>query len=229
VATIAATRPDALDGPIEHVGPVLGAVLLVLRATINRLNRWLMVPALRHGFGPWLATPIGGYILLLESRGRRTGLLRQAPLSYRIADGSIWVIAGFGPATLWYRNLVADPAVRVRLPGRELRCRASTETDPAVRRRMAPALVRSTGIPGLLIGCNPWTTPDERILAQLEGVPLIRLDPVDGPIRAGPDDPGGRAWLWRQGALALVAWAMSRLMRTARSGMLRVTSAQRAG
>ncbi len=30
------------------------------------------------------------------------------------------------------------------------------------------------------------------------GVPLIRLAPVEGPIAAGPDDPGGQAWIWRQ-------------------------------
>jgi len=139
-------------------------------------------------------------------------LPRLAPLSYRIADGSIWVLAGFGPTTQWYRNLLANPVVEVRLPGRDVRCRATSVTDLTQRRRIAPALVRSTGIPGLLIGCNPWTAPDERILEQLDGVPLIRLDPLDGPIEPGPDDPGGRAWMWRQGSLAALVLLIARLV-----------------
>ena len=203
-----------LDGPVAHVGPVLATVLLLLRGSINRLNR-LMVPALNIGLGPWLATPMGGYLLVLRTRGHRTGLRRDAPLSYRIADGSIWILAGFGPATHWYRNLLADPEVEVRLPGRDLRCRASEVRDPAVRRRIAPDLVRATGIPGLLIGCNPWTAGEDRILAQLEGVPLIRLDPETGPLAPGPDDPGGRAWIWRQGLVAGIVFGLARLFRRA--------------
>jgi deazaflavin-dependent oxidoreductase (nitroreductase family) len=238
VTSIAAARPGAgpqgrgarfpglgagVDGPVAHVGPVLATVMLVLRATINRLNRGLIVPALRRGFGPWLATPAGGYLLLLGTRGRRSGLPRLAPLSYRVADGSIWVLAGFGPATQWYRNLLANPVVEVRLPGRDVRCRATSVLDATQRRRIAPALVRSTGLPGLLIGCNPWTALDERILEQLEGVPLIRLDPVDGPIEPGPDDPGGRAWVWRQGSLAALVLLIARVIRRSRPAPQRVS------
>jgi deazaflavin-dependent oxidoreductase (nitroreductase family) len=207
-----------IAGPAARVGPILGAVLLGLRATINRLNRWLMVPTLAAGLGQWLGTPIGGYLLLLRTRGRRTGLVREAPLSYLVADGAVWVLAGFGRATNWYRNLLVEPEVDVQLPGRRVRCRAEEVEDPAVRLRMAPRLVRASGIPGSLIGCNPWTAPAERILEQLDGVPLIRLRPVDGPISAGPDDPGGRGWLWRQSVVAAAAFAILRLLRPRRSG-----------
>lgn len=165
------------------------------------LNRWFMVPALRLGLGAWLGTPVGGYILLLGVRGRRSGRWRTTPLSYLVLDGSVWVLAGFGRRTAWYRNLVADPEVEVWLPGRWLRCRAS-EADDETRARIVPSLVRATGLPGLLIGCNPWTASDERILELLDGVPLVRLSPTTGPLAAGPDDPGGHAWLWRQAAVA---------------------------
>jgi len=208
----APTVLPSLAGPVAHVGPVLAAVLLVLRGTINRLNRWLMVPALGAGLGRWVATPVGGYLLLLRTRGRTSGLVREAPLSYLIADGSIWVLAGFGAATNWYRNLLADPAAEVTLPTRRLRCRAEDVAEPEVRRHIAPRLVRATGIPGALIGCNPWTAADDVVLRQLEGVPLIRLSPVGGPVEAGPDDPGGRAWIWRQSVVALAALALVRAL-----------------
>jgi len=82
-----------------------------------------------------------------------------------------------------------------------------------VRRRIAPRLVRAAGIPGTLIGCNPWTAGDDRILEQLEGVPLIRLSCAERPIEAGPDDPGGHAWVWRQALLAAVGFAVLRARR----------------
>jgi deazaflavin-dependent oxidoreductase (nitroreductase family) len=203
--TPASTLPS-LDGPIQAVVPAVNRSLKVL-------NRWFMVPALRLGLGPWIGTPVGGYVLLLRVRGRKSGLVRDVPLSYLVAEGSAWVMAGFGPRTAWFRNLQADPEVDAWLGGRVLRCRAEEVVDPGVRARIAPALTRATGAPGLLVGCNPWTAPDGRILELLAGVPLVRLTPVGGPIAAGPDDPGGHAWIWRQG---LIAGAMVVLLAAAR-------------
>jgi deazaflavin-dependent oxidoreductase (nitroreductase family) len=188
--------PPPLERPLATIVPAVDRGL-------KGLNRWFMVPALRLGLGPWLGTPFGGYILLLRVRGRKSGRWRETPLSYLVTEGSAWVMAGFGPRTEWYRNLVADPAVEAWLPGRTMRCRARVEADPAVRARVAPALTRATGVPGIMVGCNPWTSPDERILEALAGIPLVRLEPEAGPIAAGPDDPGGRAWIWRQAAVTL--------------------------
>ena len=190
---------------------------LVDRA-LKLLNRWLMVPTLRLGLGEWLGTPVGGYMLLLRVRGRRSGLVREIPLSYVVAEGAPWVMAGLGTRTQWYRNLAVDPRVDVRLPGRDLRCRAEEAREPAVRARIMPALTRAAGVPGAMVGCNPWRSPDERILELLAGIPLVRLTPRDGPIDAGPDDPGGRAWIWRQAlALGLTLW----LLRAARRAVSR--------
>ncbi len=175
------------------------------------LNRWFMVPVHRLGLGVWIATPVGGHLLLIRVRGRKTGRIRDIPLSYLIADGFVWVLAGFGVRTQWYRNLVADPEVEVWLPGRVVRCRASEALDPAVRARIIPRLARSIGLPGAMIGCNPWTADDATILALVSWVPLIRLEPVAGPIAAGPDDPGGHAWLWRQ---AIVICITTRALRS---------------
>ena len=188
-------EPQALEGAMAVIVPLTGRALRVL-------NRWFMIPALRLGLGPWIGTPMGGYILLLQVRGRRTGRLRSIPLSYLIADGAIWVMAGFGIQTQWYRNLMARPEVEVRLPGRSVRCEAQVCVDPVIRTTMLPRLTRAAGVPGVLIGCNPWRASDERIVALLAGIPLIRLVPMSGRLAPGPDDPGGRAWIWRQAAVA---------------------------
>lgn len=187
-------------------------------------NRWLMVPFHRAGLAAWLGTPLTGWQCLITSTGRKSGVRRHTPLGYLVADGSVWVLAGYGPATLWYRNLLAEPAVEVLLPGRApLPAHAREILDPAVRARIVPALVRSMALPGGLIGCNPLTATDERILGLTAWVPLIRLEPDGSPLVAGPDDPGGLGWIWRQALLALVtvlvvrSWRSGRRARAARS------------
>lgn len=189
-----------------------------LRRGYDLLNRWFMVPLHRLGLGAWIATPVGGYMLLLEVRGRRTGKARHVPLSYVIADGAIWVLAGYGVRTQWYRNILADPEVVAWLPGRVIPCRASEAREPADRARIIPFLARNIGLPGAMIGGGPRHADDESILSTVSWVPLVRLDPRSGPIAGGPDDPGGRAWIWRQ---LVVAWIAVSAVRGARRWMSR--------
>ena len=163
-----------------------------------KVNRWTAVPLLRAGLGPWIGTPIGGYLLLLRARGRTSGIARETPLSYLVAEGAAWVCAGFGPTTQWYQNILVDPGVEVVLPGRTVACIAEDVRDPEVRRRMIPALVHAIGLPGALGGVDLRQDTDEQILEAYGWVPLIRLRPVGSPLAAGPDDPGGTAWIWRQ-------------------------------
>jgi deazaflavin-dependent oxidoreductase (nitroreductase family) len=59
-------------------------------------------------------------MLLLTTRGRKSGRARTNPLPYFRDGGDLVVIASFGgndrhPA--WYQNLVRDPKVRVRVRG----------------------------------------------------------------------------------------------------------------
>lgn len=190
-------RPDLeLGDPPPGARP--GDPIAPAASFFRVLNRYLMVPATRAGLGAWLSTPVGGAMVLLRIRGRKSGLVRETPLNYVVAEGAIWVLAGFGPRTEWYRNLQADPRVEAILPGRTVTGTVTEVRAPAVRRRMMPAIMRSTAGPSLAAGVNPWrSTPDE-LCAEMAWVPLLRIDPDDGPIAAGPDDPGGTAWMWRQ-------------------------------
>ncbi len=58
---------------------------------------------------------LGPRLLLLEHRGRSSGLVRQVCLEVleRPAPGTFRVISGLGPRSQWYRNLLADPRCRV--------------------------------------------------------------------------------------------------------------------
>jgi deazaflavin-dependent oxidoreductase (nitroreductase family) len=194
-------EPPLADPPAD--GALHGLDPIAHRA-FKALNRYFMIPMHRAGLGAWLGSPIGGCMLLLRVRGRKSGIVRETPLNYLVADGSVWIVAGFGPQTEWYRNLLADPTVEVVLPTRRLTGTAVEVRSPVVRARILPALLRATGLPSFLAGVNPWTATVAQVTDALDFVPLIRIDPADGWLDPGPDDPGGRAWIWRQ-ALVLVA------------------------
>src|SRR3972149_885672 len=96
-------------------GPRLTGLLEPLYRGLGVANRYLALPLLRAGLGPLMSTPLTGSLMILRTRGRKTGLLRETPLGYAILDGSVWCCAGFGAQTHWYRNILADAGVEVVL------------------------------------------------------------------------------------------------------------------
>jgi len=106
----------------------------------NRLVRALYA----LGLGPL----VGRLVLLLTTTGRRTGLRRVTPLQYEEIDGAIYVASSLGQRADWFRNVVANPRVEVRLKWRRFRGICETTTDPKriagfleVRLRRHPKMV----------------------------------------------------------------------------------------
>jgi deazaflavin-dependent oxidoreductase (nitroreductase family) len=52
---------------------------------------------------------VGNFILLLFTRGRRTGKIRTNPLEYRTRNGVIHVFAARGIEADWFKNILANP------------------------------------------------------------------------------------------------------------------------
>jgi deazaflavin-dependent oxidoreductase (nitroreductase family) len=79
-----------------------------------KLLNWVIVPLYKVGVLPLLG--VGRILLLLSTKGRRSGIIRTTPLEYRKKDNRIYIFAGRGWKADWYRNLKADPeAVVVRV------------------------------------------------------------------------------------------------------------------
>jgi deazaflavin-dependent oxidoreductase (nitroreductase family) len=165
------------------------------------LNRWFAVPALRAGLGPLLSTPVAGSLMLLRTTGRTTGLRREVPLGYLIADGAVYCCAGMGSGAAWYRNLCADPRVDVILPTVAISGIAETVTDHAEWERIFPRLIRALGVVGRLTLGDVDAADGARRDALRSTLPLVRIRPTG--LAAGPADPGGRMWVVVQ-ALVLV-------------------------
>jgi deazaflavin-dependent oxidoreductase (nitroreductase family) len=84
----------------------------------------------------------GTITLLLTTTGRRTGEERTTPLIYQPEGDAYLVVASKGGADeppLWYRNLEANPEVKVQVRGDRFTARARTATPeekPTLWRKM---------------------------------------------------------------------------------------------
>ena len=91
-------------------------------------------------------------MVMLTTRGRRSGRPRTTALNYALDDGTVYVMSGFG-RTDWIRNIEADPHVEVALGREHWHGDAHLGTDPEERRRaMRAALVQAAtqGPPGFV-------------------------------------------------------------------------------
>lgn len=82
--------------------------------------------------------------LVLETKGRRSGLPRRLPLARGPVEGdTFWLISAHGRRALWVRNLEADSRVRIRHRGRWLDGEASVEPLDDTRRARFNLYARS--------------------------------------------------------------------------------------
>ncbi len=142
------------------------------------------VPPLFYRLG--IVGPAGKTVLLLVTRGRRTGKPRYTGLNYAEDGGTVYVMSGFGARTDWYRNLVADPRVEVRVGKRRWCAIAETVTDAKMRERGITLLLETSRRQGPPAALRPLLTKIgfdyERELATFDrdapGMPLVALRPA---------------------------------------------------
>lgn len=92
-----------------------------------------------------------GRVLLLETRGRRTGGRRVTAVGFvEEPDGSLLIAAG-SPGTAWARNLASDPRCRVTIAERRSTARAEI-LDQAASERAVVSLILRYGTPAEGLG-----------------------------------------------------------------------------
>jgi deazaflavin-dependent oxidoreductase (nitroreductase family) len=218
----AATGSDAAAGTSTGMPPAaawgsdlaypdwIKPYLPAMHKGFNAANKYASVPALKAGLGRYMSNPLTGYLMILRTRGRKSGEMRDAPLGYTIVGEHVYCVAGFGRQTHWLQNILADPKVEVILPSRAFSGIAEEVTDPDERRRTLAPLLRSMGVVAGMMGLgNPWRDTPEEIARKCEGMPLVRVRATG--IAVGPEDPGGRFWVVTLAAGALVGlWLLGR-------------------
>jgi deazaflavin-dependent oxidoreductase (nitroreductase family) len=123
----------------------------VARAITNRVVNPVVRPLVARGaLGPWW--------VLLETRGRRTGLPRTVPVGNGLRGSTFWIVTEHGHHADYVRNIAADPRVRVKLGGAWRAGMATLQPgdDPyarlrALRRPVNDALLLAVGTEQLVI------------------------------------------------------------------------------
>jgi deazaflavin-dependent oxidoreductase (nitroreductase family) len=79
----------------------------------------------RRGIGPTRM------VLLLTTTGRKSGLPRHTPLQFEEVDGDLYVASARGQDADWFKNILSNPNVHVRLGKQEFDAFAEPVSEPA--------------------------------------------------------------------------------------------------
>jgi deazaflavin-dependent oxidoreductase (nitroreductase family) len=148
-----------------------------LRRRFRAMNR-LMVLLWRLGLGRLMNSwpPVGGRIMLIQHRGRRTGKLYLTPVNFVLLEDGLYSTAGFGEATDWYRNILADPNVQLWLPQGWCAARAEEVSDSPQRVRLLRLVIIASGLAGRLLGVDQRKYSDEALAAMTKDYRLVHFD-----------------------------------------------------
>lgn len=149
-------------------------------------------------------------ILILTTRGRRSGLVRHTAVEYRRHGSQLYVVSAWGQRPDWFRNLTADPRVTVQQGGRRFAASAQVveSSGEALRvmhlfRRTAPfiydaVMARMTDERAR----NVYTLPDVS-----DKLTIVRMDEQPGqPLPLPPLHPD-LVWLWPTAVVAVTVTA----------------------
>lgn len=181
------------------------------RRLFRQINR-VMVPLLRHGFARIAANPLTGYMLVLQTTGRKSQQPRYTPLNYAIDQGNVYCLAGFGATSDWVANLRTNPLVKLRLPDRWVTGSAHEVQDAAVQRRLSVQVARNSGLAIAFDDPTSLWMSDAQLAEHFANRPLIQIAPLGAPVTPGAFDPGGRGWLlsWLLHALVVMVLIRNR-------------------
>ena len=116
-------------------------------------------------------------VVILETRGRKSGQPRQIPVGKALEGDTLWVVAEHGLRAAYVRNIEANPRVRVRLGRRWRTGTAHVLPDDDWRERQRRMSNRLNSAVVRAMGTEPVTV-------------RVDLDPASGaPRSAGPTPP----------------------------------------
>ena len=180
-----------------------------LRKAFRLLNRF-MVPLWRLGLGGLLNSwpSVGGRLMVLVHRGRRSGLEYRTPLNYAVVDGRVHCLAGFGGATDWYHNALAAPTVELWLPDGWWEAAALDVSAVPERMELMRAVLIGSGFAAHVAGIDARRWTDSQLQEKTRDYRLLRLERTAAHTGAG--GPGDLAWVWPWTTLLLLAGLVRR-------------------
>ncbi len=184
-----------------------------LRQSFKRYLNPFMLLMWRLGLGPWinLWPKVGGRILVIAHRGRKTGRRRYTPVNYALVDGEIYCTVGFGVVSDWYRNLAVNPNVEVWLPDGWWAGVVEDISDSPWRLPLLRQVLIGSGVVTYLAGIDPVNLTDEALHAVTSKYRLLHIWRTEA--RTGRGGPGDLAWVWPLATMVLLPLALFRRRR----------------
>ena len=171
---------------------------------------WLFykAPLVQHrlGLGPLLRRFFR--VLVLTTRGRKSGRPRHTMLEHTWHNGRAYIAPGWGERTLWYQNILADPRVTVQRSASPYGAVAVRVTEDSELAELYRAMAGKSPVWKEYL--DSWGIQDtlEDYLAKKERLVVLRLDPTpDVPL---PPLRADLVWVWPVVAVAIVALAVLR-------------------
>jgi deazaflavin-dependent oxidoreductase (nitroreductase family) len=168
-----------------------------------------MLALWRLGLGRYMNfwPEIFGRYLVLTHTGRKSGLRRRTPLNYIEVGRNIYIAAGFGSGSDWYRNVKASPQVEIWTSVGWWA--AEVEEVPPDDPRRIPLLRQiaiASGFAAPLFGLDPHRMSDDELEELTQDYRLLRLWRVRA--RTGRGGPGELTWVWPLAVLFLLPLAL---------------------
>jgi len=186
-----------------------------LQQGFKSFNRFMLL-MWRLGLGHWVnfCPSVGGRIMVITHTGRKSGVKRRTPVNYAIVDGEIYCTAGFGKASDWYRNIIANPNVEVWLPNGWWAGVAEEVLDPDARVVLMREVLLASGFAAYAAGIDPRKMSDEELDAVTGTYRLMRIRRTEA--RTGDGGPSDLAWVWPLAVMILLPLALRRRKRACR-------------
>ncbi len=125
------------------------------------------------------------HIMILTTRGRKSGAARHTPIEYRRHGSKIYVVSGWGERPQWFQNLKAAPHVLAQQGHRQFGARAEVVTNSGEALRVLHLFRRNAPFvyDPLIRAISDHDQVDARTLpAVSQKVTIVRIDPTpDAP------------------------------------------------
>lgn len=192
----------SLDPQLEHE----------LRYGFKYFNRFMML-MWRLGLGAWinLLPDIGGRIMVIAHKGRKTGIMHHTPVNYAIVNGELYCTAGFGSTSDWYKNVQEDPHIEVWLPEGWWSGVVEDVSDSPDRLPLLRQVLRGSGFVAPMLGIQPMSISNETLNLLSSSYRLLRIHRTQACTGAG--GPGDLAWVWPVATVFLLGLLMGRRRR----------------
>jgi deazaflavin-dependent oxidoreductase (nitroreductase family) len=123
-------------------------------AQLKRYNP-LMVAFYRIGLLPLIG--VSRTVMLLITRGKKSGKLRSTPIGYFRIGGVIHLFSAWGKGASWYKNMIANPdEVWIQIGFRKYPVCAHALVEPVeIQRTLEQFIVESPSLAAYLFGWEP--------------------------------------------------------------------------